>query len=381
MTTSSDRASRANRQFGTDKSLEKSEVRTKRKHLTIDLGRAPQGRNDSHNQSTQRTRTRTRTRRSSGNAPKEQKQAGREQTLQTRGNAGKNNRRKERVGQPHSQHGRGFMPSRDGSYRMLSTAPLHPTAQQQPQPTPLSCFLPQNVSQDPWSNGQTREPSIASSCYQEDYAYPQMASSHQLYANQTFRQSRYTRNTDPKHLLIDQQPTQRGRSRSRGPASAISEVVQPMDQAFTSATDWARNDLRPTPVNAPDHPLIVGPGARTLSPISYGRASQLLMQSNGSPSVVSVTTTTISTTNQGAELISEGQELSKGLFEPDIIVGGPDELVMIEHVRCESTPAHYSVDLELGMKPLNRTGTFPQGSESHIYWVSINLCIVSILSC
>jgi hypothetical protein len=158
-----------------------------------------------------------------------------------------------------------------------------------------------------------------------------------------------------------------------------------MDQAFTSGVDRACSNLQPPRVNTLCYPLIVSSEARTSSPVSY--ASRTVPQSSmpfeASLGVTSVKTTSISTTSQGAARILEVEELQyspvvhsagKDSIEPDIQVGGPDKLTRTE--RCESIPAAYSVDLELGIKPLNRHGTYPQGGA--INWVSTSLCIARI---
>jgi hypothetical protein len=387
--TPDDQTSKTNGELRTDGLREEGEGRTKRKRPTGDFRRASQGRNGGQNQSTQKKGTKpqnNKNHKSNKNTPVGRKQAGGEQVLETNGHSEKNNKhRRERVGQSHNQHYGGPRPSQRQSYALPSTAPLHPPTQQQPQFTPIPPFSTYNEFQHQWSHDQSRKPYMAYSGYQEEYAHPQVAHPHQMYAYQPFEQHRYIRDTAPKHLLIDQQPTRRGRSRSRGSASSSSEIVQPINQAFTSGVDRAGKHPQPPQVNALHYPLIVGSGARTSSPISYASriTPQSSMLSGVSPGVTSVTTTTISSTSQGTAHILEVQEFEyspavqsagKDSIESDVEVGGQDKLSRLE--RCESIPAAYSLDLELGIKPLNRHGTYPQGGA--INWVSTGLCIARI---
>jgi hypothetical protein len=389
--TPDDQSSKTNGELRTDGLREEGEERTKRKRSTGDFRRASQGRNGGQNQSTQKKGTKpqnNKNHKSNKNTPIGRKQAGGEQMLGTNGNSGKNNKhRRERVGQSHNQYCGGPKPSQRQPYALPSTAPLHPPTQQQPQFTPIPPFSTYNEFQHQWSHDQSRKPYMAYSGYREEYAHPQVAHPqvvhpHQMYAYQPFEEHRYTRDTAPKHLLIDQQPTRRSRSRSRGSASSSSEIVHPINEVFTSGVDRAGMNPQPSQANTLHHPLIVGSGARTSSPLSHASrtAPQSSMLSKASPGVASITTTTISSTSQGAECILEVQEFEyspavqsagKDSIEPDVEVGGPDKLSRIE--RCESIPAAYSLDLELGIKPLNRHGTYPQGGA--INWVSTGLCI------
>ena len=390
--TPDDQTSKTNGEIRTDGLREEVEGRTKRKRPTGDFRRASQGRNGGQNQPTQKKGTKpqnnknNKNHKSNKNPPMGRKQAGGEQMLGTNSNSEKNNKhRRERVSQSHNQHCGGPRPSQCQPYALPSTAPIHPPTQQQPRVTPIPPFPTYNEVQRQWSHDQSRNPYMAYSGYPEEYANPQVAHPHQMYAHEPFKQHQYIRDTAPEHLLIDQQPTRHGRSRSRGSASNSSEIVQPINQAFTSGVDRAGKCPQPSQVNALHYPLIVSSRARTSSPISHASRTTLQssMLSGVSPSVASITTATISSTSQGAECVLEVQEFEynpavqsagKDSIEPDIEVGGPDKLSRIE--RCESIPAAYSVDLGLGIKPLNRHGTYPQGGA--INWVSTGLCIARI---